>query len=152
LNRYAILPLRGKEVLLIKNLGLTVIVAMQLTLLILIAVWRSGPLEAGVEVLVAAILLLTHLGWGNLVSVTSPFKMEFYRFASNGAPLTAMAGATIGSAPAVIVLFLRQSDSPWSATAIVGALLLSLAAYLLSLHHAGRGFERRRHIIGERLS
>ena len=151
LTRYAILPLRGKEVLLIKNLGLAVIVATQLALLLPIAVWRSGPLEAGAEVLVAVILLLSHLAWGNLVSVTAPFRMQFYHFASGAGPITAMAGTTIGSAPAVIVLFLLQSDSPWSAAAMASVLMLSLAAYLVSLHYAGVSFERRRHIIAERL-
>jgi len=152
LTRYSILPLRGRDVLLIKNLGLTVNVAAQLALLILIAVWRSGPIEAVAEVLVAAVLLLSHLAWGNLVSVTSPFKMQFYRFASSGQPLTAMAGSTIGSAPGVIVLFMLHSESSWSAAMIAAVLLLSLAVYLVSLHHSGRSFERRRHVIGERLS
>ena len=45
--------------------------------------------EAGTEIIVAAVLLLSHLAWGNIVSVTAPFKMQFYRFASSGAPLTA---------------------------------------------------------------
>ena len=152
LNRYAILPLRGRDVLLIKNLGLTVIVAAQLTLLIPIAVWRSGLTEAAAEVLVAAVLLLSHLAWGNLVSVSAPFKMQLYRFASSGEPVTVMVGSTIGSAPGVLVLFLLHSESPWSAATMVGVLLLSLAAYLVSLHYSGRSFERRRHIIGEQLS
>jgi hypothetical protein len=151
-NRYAILPLRGRDVLLIKNLGLTVIVAAQLTLLILIAGWRSGLVEAAAEVLLAVVLLLSHLAWGNLVSVTAPFKMQFYRFASSGEPVTAMVGSTIGSAPGVIVLFLLHSESTWSAATMAGVLLLSLATYLVSLHYSGRSFERRRHIIGERLS
>jgi hypothetical protein len=152
LNRYAILPLRGRDVLLIKNLGLTVIVAAQLILLIPIAVWRSGLREAAAEVLVAAVLLLSHLAWGNLVSVSAPFKMQLYRFASSGEPVTAMAGSTVGSAPGVIVLFLLHSKSSRSAAAIAGVLLLSLTAYLVSLHYSGRSFERRRHIIGEQLS
>ena len=154
LNRYAILPLRGKEVLLVKNLGLTVIVAAQLALLILTAAWRSGPVEAGAEIIEAAVLLLSHLAWGNLVAVAAPFKMQFYRLASGGAPLTMMAGATIGSVPglSVIVLFRLHSESPFAAMAIAVILLLVIAAYLVSLHYAGRSFEHRRHIIGERLS
>jgi hypothetical protein len=152
LNRYAILPLRGKEVLLVKNLGLTVIVAVQLALLIPVAVWRSGLFEAGTDVLAAAVLLLAHLTWGNLVSVTAPFKMTFYRFASNGAPLTVMVGGTIGSTPGIVVLSLLQSESSFSsAAAIAGVLLLSVIAYLVSLHWSGRRFEHRRHIIAERL-
>jgi hypothetical protein len=78
--------------------------------------------------------------------------MQFYRFASSGEPLTAMAGSTIGSAPGVIVLFMLHSESSWSAATIAGVLLLSLAVYLVSLHYSGRSFERRRHVIGERLS
>jgi hypothetical protein len=81
LNRYFILPLRGKEVLLVKNLGLAVIVAAQLALLILTAAWRSGPVEAGTEIIEAAVLLLSHLAWGNMVSVAAPIKMQFYHFA-----------------------------------------------------------------------
>jgi hypothetical protein len=152
LNRYFILPLRGKDVLLVKNLGLTVTVAAQLALLILTAAWRSGPLEAGAEIVEAAVLLFSHLTWGNMVSVASPFKMQFYRFASSGAPLTAMAGATVGSAPGVVVLFLLHSEYSLSALGIAVILLLVIAAYLVSLQFAGKSLEHRRHVIGERLS
>jgi hypothetical protein len=151
-TRYAILPLRGRDVLLVKNLGLAVIVAVQLALLIATEAWRSGLLEAGLEVLLAAVLLLSHLAWGNLISVTAPFKMHFYHFASHGDPVTAMIGGTIGSTPAVIMLFLLQAEWSWSVAAIAGAALLSLAVYLKSLDYSGRMFEHRRHIIGERLS
>ena len=152
LNRYAIFPLRGKEVLLVKNLGLTMIVAAQLALLILTAAWRSGLLEACLEIIVAGVLLLSHLTWGNMVSVAAPFKMQFYRFASNGAPLTAIVGSTIGSAPGVVVLFLVHSESSFAAVRIAAILLLVMAVYLVSLHYAGRSLEHRRQIIGERLS
>ena len=53
LSRYFILPLRGRDVLLVKNLGLAVIVAAQLALLILAAAWQSGPVEAAAEVIEA---------------------------------------------------------------------------------------------------
>jgi hypothetical protein len=152
LNRYFILPLRGKDVLLVKNLGLTVIVAAQLALLMLTAAWRSGPVEAGAETLEAAVLLFSHLAWGNLVSVAAPFKMQFYHFGSSDAPLTALAGTTIGSAPAVMVLFFLHSEASWSALGMAVMLLLVMGVYLASLHYAGRRFEHRRHIIAERLS
>jgi hypothetical protein len=152
LNRYFILPLGGKEVLLVKNIGLSVIIAAQLALLILTAAWRSGPVEAGAEIIEAAVLLLSHLAWGNMVSVAAPFKMQFHRFASSDAPLTMLVGTTVGSAPGVMVLFLLHSGSPWSAPGITVILLLVTAVYLVSLHYAGRSFEQRRHIIGERLS
>lgn len=152
LTRYAILPLRGRDVLLAKNLGVAVIVAAQLMWLIPIAVWRSGLFEAGVEVLVSAILLVSHLAWGNVVSVTAPFKMELYQFSSGGAPLTALIGATIGSTPGVAVLVLLYSDSSFPIAAIAAVLVLSLAVYAVSLHYSGRSFEYQRHIIAEQLS
>ena len=97
LNRYSIFPMRGKEVLLVKNLGLTVVVAWQLALLIATAAWRSSLFEASAEIVVAAVLLLSHLAWGNVVSVSAPFKLELYHFASSDAPVTALVGATAGS-------------------------------------------------------
>jgi hypothetical protein len=51
-----------------------------------------------------------------------------------------------------MVLFLLHSESPFAALAIAVILLLVIAVYLVSLHFAGRSFERRRDIIGERLS
>jgi hypothetical protein len=152
LSRYFILPLRGRHVLLIKNLGLTVIVMAQLALLILIAAWRSGPMEAGAEIVEAMVLMLSHLSWGNLVSVTAPFKMQFYRFASSGEPLTMIVGTTIGSAPGVLVVYLLHSATPLAALAIGGILVLVSAAYLVSLHLAGKDVDQRRHILIERLS
>jgi hypothetical protein len=50
------------------------------------------------------------------------------------------------------MLFLLQSGSSWLGPALAGVPLLSLAAYLVSLRYSGRLFERRRHMIGERLS
>ena len=98
------------------------------------------------------VLLLSHLAWGNLVSVGAPFKMQFYRLASNGSPLTMLVGVTIGSTPGVVVLFLLHSDSPFAALAIAVVLLLVIGVYLISLYGAGRRLEHRRHIIAERLS
>jgi hypothetical protein len=152
LNRYSILPLRGRDVLLAKNLGLTVVIAGQLALLIVTAVWRSGFVEAGADIVVAAVLLLSHLAWGNVVSVSTPFKMQFHHFAANGDPVTAMLGSTLGSAPGVAVVFLLRSESPWSAAGIGVILVLVIAVYLATLRYAGRRFELRRHVIAERLA
>jgi hypothetical protein len=116
------------------------------------ALWRSGPVEAGVEVVEATVLLLSHLAWGNLVSVAAPFKMQFYRWSSNGSLLTVMAGTTIGSAPGVAVLFLLQSSSLLAPVAIAAILVLVFAVYVATLHHAGRNVERQWSTMSERLS
>jgi hypothetical protein len=151
LNRYAIFPLRGRDILLAKNLGLAVIVAVQVSPLILAGAWQSGMTEAGAEIVETAVLLLSHLTWGNLVSVGAPFKMEFYHVAFGGSPLTTLVGVTAGSLPGLGVILLHSDSAP-GAWAITVILLLTMAAYLGSLHYAGKTFERRRHIIIERLS
>jgi len=63
-----------------------------------------------------------------------------------------MAGTTIGSAPGVVMLLLLHSATPFAAVAIAAILVLVFAAYLATLHYAGRSLERRRHIISERLT
>ena len=152
LGRYAIFPLRGREVVLIKNVGLALIVAAQMALLIVTAAWRFGLRDAGAEIIVVAITLLSHLTWGNIVSIIAPFRMPFYRMSSGAAPLTALAGMTLGSIPAIVVLFLLGQESASSAPGIAMILFLVIAAYLVSLHQSGRRFEHRRHMIAERLS
>jgi hypothetical protein len=49
-------------------------------------------------------------------------------------------------------LFFLNSESSSSNAAVVGIVLFSIAAYVVSLRYSGRSFERRRHIIAERLS
>ena len=107
-------------------------------------------MEAAAETILAVVL--SHLAWGNMASVAGPFPMQFYRFASNGEPLTVLAGVTIGTAPAVMVLILLHSRSPAAPLAIAAILLLVSAAYVVSLHYAGKSLAHRRHVIGERSS
>lgn len=151
-NRYFIFPIRGRDVLLVKNLGLVVIVAAQLSLLILIAALRSGIVEAGVEMLEAAVLLGSHLTWGNVMTVSRPFRMQFYRLASGGDPLTAPAALLIGSLPAVAMIRLLRSDSALAPVGIALVALVVAGAYQASLQYAGRLLELRRHIVSFRLS
>jgi hypothetical protein len=152
LNRYFILPLSGREVLLVKNLGIAIVVAAQMAVLIATALLRVGPAEAAAEAILAAVLLLSHLAWGNMASVAAPFPMHFYRFASNGEPLTVLAGLMIGSVPGIVVLRMLHSTSAIASLAIVAILSLVTFAYVVSLHYAGKSLAHRRHVIGERLS
>ena len=151
-NRYFIFPMRGRDILLVKNLGLLVIVAAQLSLLTLVAAVKSGIVEAGVEILEAAVLLGSHLAWGNIMTVSRPFRMQFYRPASSGDPLTVQAGLLIGSLPAVAMIRLLRSDSALAPAGIALIVLMVAGAYRASLHYAGRLLELQRHIISFRLS
>ena len=152
LTRYFILPIRGKDLFLAKNVAVMLVVAVQLLLLLAIGAWQSGVVELGAEVLVACVLVLTHLAWGNLVSVVEPRRTEPYRFASSADPVTMLVSVLIGSTPGVALILLLRSDSPSAALAIAGIVLLTVAAYYGSLRSAGSSFERRIEIISSRLA
>jgi hypothetical protein len=152
LTRYLILPIRGKDLFLAKNVAVMVVVALQLTLLLAIGAWQSGVMQLGADIVVATVLLLAHLAWGNVVSVFEPRRTEQYRFASGGDPVTAPLSVLIGSAPGVAVIVLLRSDSGVTALAIAAVVVLTMAAYYSSLRYAGRCFERRIEIISRRLA
>jgi hypothetical protein len=152
LTRYLILPIRGRDLFLAKNVAVLVVVAVQLALLLAIGAWQSGVMQLGAELVVAMVLLLAHLAWGNVVSVFEPRRTEPHRFASPGDPVTGALSALIGSAAGVAVIVLLTAGSPATALAIAAIVLLTMAAYYGSLRYAGRSFERRIEIIGRRLA
>ncbi|HLG56646.1 MAG TPA: hypothetical protein VI485_15010 [Vicinamibacterales bacterium] len=152
LTRYLILPISGKDLFLAKNVAVMMVVAVQLMLLLAVGAWQSGFIQLGAEIVVAMVLLLAHLGWGNVVSVFEPRRMEPHRFASAGDPVTASVSVLIGSTPGVAVIVLLRSDSRVTALAIAAIVLLTTAAYYGLLRYAGRSFERRIEIISRRLA
>ena len=151
LTRYLILPIRGKDLFLAKNVGVMVLVALQLAVLVAIGAWQSGVKQLGADIVVVIVLLLAHFAWGNVVSVFEPRRAEPHRFAPSGDLLTSLVSMLIGSAPAVAVIVLLRSDSLAAASAIAGIVLLNLLAYYSSLRYAGRSFERRIEFVSRRL-
>ena len=152
LLRYLIFPIRGKDLLFAKNVAVMVVVALQFAPLLAIGAWQSGLMQLAAEIVVATVLLLAHLAWGNLVSVFEPRRTEPHRFASGGDPVTAIVSALIGSAPGVAVIVLLQSDSLATMLSIAAIVLLTIAAYYGSLRYAGSSFERRIELISRRLA
>ena len=152
LTRYLILPIRGKDLLLAKNVAVMVAVAVQLMPLLAIGAWQSGFTQLGAEIVVAIVLIVAHLAWGNVVSVFEPRRTEPHRFASPGETVTTSVSALIGSAPGVAVIVLLRSDSRVAPLAIALIVLLTMAAYYGLLRYAGRRFERRIEIISRRLA
>jgi hypothetical protein len=128
------------------------VVFVQLMFLLAIGAWQSGFLQLATDSVVAVVLVLSHLAWGNVVSVFEPRRMEPNRFAPDGDPLTALVSVLIGSTPGVAVIVLLRSDSGVAALAITVIVLLTMAAYYSSLGYAGRSFERRIEIISRRLA
>ena len=76
LTRYLILPIRGKDLFLAKNVGVMVLVALQLMALVAIGAWQSGVIQFGADIVVVIVLLLAHFAWGNVVSVFEPRRAE----------------------------------------------------------------------------
>jgi hypothetical protein len=152
LTRYLILPIRGTDLFLAKNVAVMVVVTAQLILLLAIGAWQSGFTQLGADVVVALVLILANLAWGNLVSVYEPHRTEPYRFMSAGDPVTAMVSVLIGSAPGVGAIVLLRSDSRVAPMAIAAIVVLTMAAYYGSLRYAGSSFERRIEIISRRLA
>ena len=152
LTRYLILPIRGTDLLLAKNVAMTIVVAAQLMLLLAVGAWQSGFMQLGAETVVAVVLILAHLAWGNIVSVFQPRRVEPYRFASAGDPVTAFVSVLIGSTPGVAIIELLRVDSRLKALPITAILLFTVAAYYSSLRYAGSAFERQIEIISRRLA
>ena len=152
INRYLLFPLRGRDILLGKNLGFAIIVAAQLLLILPFAFWRLGMREAFFGLIEAAALSQAYLAWGNLASVIAPFKMRFYRATSGGSLIVSVTGLVLGSLPGVVIIYLARFSPGLLAVKVISVLSLTTLAYLGSIHLAGRKFERDWRKISCRLS
>jgi hypothetical protein len=152
INRYLLFPLGGRDILLGKNLGFAVIVAVQLSIMLPLALWRLGWREVSFGLIEAVALSLAYLAWGNLASVMMPFKMRFYRMESGGPLIEGLIGLALGSLPGVVIIYLIQFNSKLLAAKLVSVLALTALAYFGSLQFAGRKFERDWQKISYRLS
>jgi hypothetical protein len=153
LDRYTLLPLSGKAVLLSKNLAYLMIVLAEMLPMLVIAGWKLGVVTSALGLVQAAAVGGAYLTWGNWMSVNHPLKMQFFRFANSGAALVdAMGGVFFGSLPGVVMIYLwqRQGADVVGATALI--LLLTGALYLLSLRRFGNRFERNKERIATALS
>ena len=138
LDRYALLPLRGRDILLSKNLAFAVLFLLLVGAIFPLALWRFGAGVTAVGFVELIPMGLAYLSWGNWMSVRDPYKMQFYRFSAGGSPADAIIGMIFGSIPGLIVIYSRAL---W---AIVLLILVYSALYYLSVTRSGRRFEERR--------
>jgi hypothetical protein len=78
--------------------------------------------------------------------------MRFYRDTGGGSIFDALIGMTLCSLPGVAIIYLTQFNSELLAAKLVSVLALTAFVYLVSLHFAGRKFERDWQKISYRLS
>jgi hypothetical protein len=153
LDRYALFPLPGKAIIMSKNLAFLVVIAIQLTPLLLLAGWRLGLRAGGIGLVTAAAQAFAYLSFGNWMSVSHPVKMQFFRFASSGAALAdALAGIVFGSLPGILLIYLLHRQEGRAAWLIPIVILLFAALYCASVERFGRRFERHRETIASVLS
>lgn len=151
LDRYALLPLTGRETLLSKNLAFALLVGAQLAPILMLVALRLGFAEAMGEILEALAVCAAYLAWGNWMSVSHPLKLQFFRLSSSGSALADNIGGLIfGSAPGVVAIYaLRNAGVPWLVLVVT---LFSLSIYVWSVVLFGRRFEQRREQIAAALA
>jgi len=137
LKRYALAPLTGEEIVRSKNMAFLIMVSLQLVPLFLLGLWG---LELGVMLLgllEAMLLALAYMTWGNFLSVSHRFQMQFFRFSSGGSPIDALVGVLFGTAPGAIAILLFGGKLWW---VVIAMLVLYSVFYLLSLSWSGKRF------------
>lgn len=153
LDRYTLLPLSGRAILLSKNLAYLMIAGVQILPMLFVAGWRLGILRSALGLVEAAALACAYLTWGNWMSVNHPLKMQFFRFANSGAALVdAMGGIIFGSLPGILMIYLLHRPAGGVAGGIALILLLTGALYFVSVLRFGGRFEQKRERIAEALS
>jgi hypothetical protein len=139
IDRYALLPLSGREIIWSKNRAYVATMLLELAPLFVLGTWRLGPSTVVLGIIEAALLSLAYLIWGNTIAVTHRFKMQFYRFSSGGSPIDALAGVIFGSVPGAIALQVFGGSKWWVALIM---LIVYGVLYWCSLTWSGRKVEQ----------
>jgi len=153
-DRYRLLPLSGRQVLLSKNLAFLGLVLAEITAPLVAGLWRLGApftLAAACAGLSACLLMIV---WGNRTSIHAPARREFFNFDSKeqaGGILSMLGVVALWLIPFAVGLAARRGGA---GALLVGELALLLAAagvYALALPAAGRAFESRAEEMRARL-
>jgi hypothetical protein len=153
MERLKLLPVTGRTILLSKNLAFLMIIAVQLTPLILLASWRLGLSIVAIGIVEALAMAAMYMVWGNWMSVNHPLKMQFFQFSSSGGLMVeAIAGLMFGSLPGMIAIYLMHTEGLSAAWKVSLILLLSGISYLISLMYVGDRFAQKQDRIVSALS
>ncbi len=155
-DRYRLLPLSGRQVLLSKNLAFVLVVAAEIVLPVLAGLWQAGILFTLAAVCAAAGGVLLMMAWGNQVSVRSPAPRAFFNFDSKeqaGGVLSMLGTTLMWGLPALVGLAANEFGGHGGFLA--GEILFMLAAgaiYHTTLPSAGRAFDDRAEEMRSRLA
>ena len=146
-DRYAPLPLSGRDILLSKNLAFASLVVLLFVAIFPFAFLRFDLGVIALGFIEVALMALAYLSWGNWMSVRDPYRMQFYRFSSGGSPIDAIMGLIFGSLPGLLMAYLIYSEGYAAIWKIAMITVVYVAAYYLSITRSGRRFEERREEI-----
>ena len=146
-DRYLLFPVGNKTLLRTKNTAFVVAIAIQAIPIVGLAFWRLGFTNGSLTVIEAGLLTLAYLIYGNVMSVTQPAKMYFFRFSSGGSPISALGGAIFGSLPGLLMLRFLLEDSPFVVWQIAGMILVYSVLYVVSISWSANYFGRNRERI-----
>lgn len=143
MDRYRLLPLSGRQLLVTKNGSVSLIVILLFSLMWPLVVWKLGWSVAAVATLLIVLGLLGYFSFGNWMTVKQPYRMQFYRFASGGSVVDALMGLMLGSLPCVIAIFWLVQHG-YAALWRVGLMVaIYVVIYILSLNRSARALENR---------
>jgi ABC-2 type transport system permease protein len=156
---YFVWPVRFRQILMAKNLAHAGVLALETVLVWLVVCLVFRPPSAGVTLATLAGLffaLLVNLSVGNLLSISSPKKIDYGTFGRQRASnITVFASfgvqiAIFGLA-ALVLLTARRFGRFWLATLLfMGLSAIALAAYALVLNRADQlALARRETLISE---
>ncbi|MCP4216585.1 MAG: hypothetical protein GY765_18180 [bacterium] len=149
LNLYILFPLKGRQILLSKNIAFVFLLVFQTAPMFIILIWKLGFHIFLLAFLEMMTIILLQVIWGNIISILNPVPMQFNRL--NLLPMQAAINFIIS----VIILHAgvffsidRFRENPAGA---LGKQLIAMGivlfAYLITLYVSGRKLEKNiRHI------
>jgi hypothetical protein len=147
MDRYQLLPLSARELLITKNLAFGLIALLLFSLVGPLVVWKLGWVVTGVALLQLLLGLLAYFSFGNWMSIKQPFRMQFYRFASGGSPVDAVMGLLFGSLPCAITIYWLVQHGYKALWRVALMILIYAVIYVLSLNRAAQLLRSRTEFI-----
>ena len=141
LDRYKLLPLSGRMIIVSKNVMFVTITGVQMFVLLVLAARRLVFYDIVLSTIEIVVLMLGYMAWGNWLSVRYPAKLQHYRIASSGPLVEVILALCVANLPALICVYALLSDKPHALWKMVLVMLVCLAIYVVSINRAGRYFD-----------
>jgi hypothetical protein len=146
LDRYALSPVTGTQIVRTKNIAFLVVTAAQRAPILVLALWRFGPAEALWAFFETASLALLVLAWGNVVSVRNPAGPDREPTLIEG-----FIGAAAALVPAAATIIFLRGQASLIPIRMTGLLAATAILFYFSLRFAGpyftRNFDRIRALL-----